>query len=328
MKVFTTPNRYILAGIMMLSVLISCNEDEFEQATVTFYPTLEAAVDEPGPGQPGVPTVITVQTSRVLANESQINVRIRGNGAGYGNSYTTNPPQLQPGIITLTIPANETSASFTFIPRYDGIVEPADYKYTFTIEQFSNSIRSVGQDEFKLTVREGRLRSYNFNTCSGIPAGFSEQIATGDGVMTASTWTCTSFGFPNDTPNAVEANAFGKGTGTSNSYFVMDAIDGTQLSTYYIDFEMYSRFSGPGTITVLYSTNYSGTGNPEAEGVTWNTIDVSSQFPTAGSRVWNHVAGEVEIPGANQVYFAFRFQGGTGAASANWRLDDIVIKAE
>jgi hypothetical protein len=329
MKLPHTINRYILATLVSLAFLFSCSDDDFEQATITFYPTLAGVANEPDAGKTGTPTTISVQTSRVLDTDSQVNIRVKGNGGGYGTSYVTFPPQLEPGIVTLTIPRGENGASFTFTPRNDGVVEQHDYQYTFSIEQTSNAIRSVGQKVFTLKVLEGRFRFFNFASCSGIPTGFTERIVPGTGVMTASTWACTSFGFPNDTPNAIEANAFGKGEGASNSYLVLDVIDGNQYNSFYIDFEVYSRFSGAGIVKMVYSTNYSGTGNPEATGVVWNELtEMNTQFPAAGSRVWKHVTGSLLDVNGSNIYLAFQFVGGTAASSANWRIDDIVIKAE
>lgn len=319
---------YIQLSLIAIALLFSC-EDEFEQATVTFYPTLEAIANEPNEGAEGVPVTISLKTSRTLADDSYVNIRIEGEGAGYGFSYTTNPPQLEPGIITLTVPAGESTASFTFTPQYDGIIEQNDYHYTFTIEGANNAIRSIGQKHFAMTVREGRLRSFDFTACSGIPTGFTEQIVPGDGIMTSSTWACTSFGFPDDTPNALEANAFGttKSDGASNSYLVLDVINATTYSQFYIDFEVYSRFAGPGVIKLVYSTDYSGTGNPEA--ATWTELtDINSQYPDAGSRIWKHISGSLEAPDSNSLYFAIQFEGGTKSSSANWRIDNFEIKAE
>src|SRR5688572_16619564 len=99
-----------------LSVLLSCKEEEFPQATVTFYPTLAGELSEPVSGV-GPSATIRLQTSRVLAETSQVNIKVKGNGAGYSFSYVTNPPQLEPGVVTVSIPQGENSASFSFAPK-------------------------------------------------------------------------------------------------------------------------------------------------------------------------------------------------------------------
>jgi hypothetical protein len=317
-----------ILGVLLLG---SCIQDEFEQATVTFYPELSGEVNEPNVGQEGTPLTVTLKTSRLLLKESQVNIKIVGSGAGYGYSYVTNPPMLEPGIITLTIPQGSNTASFTFTPKYDGIVLQNDYQYSFTIDGANNAIKSTGQKHYSLTVKEGRLRAYDFNGCTSgsIPQGFTEQIVTGDGVMTASTWACTPFGYPNETTGAVEANAFGKGSGESNSYLVMAPINADLFSKIYINLLVYSRFSGAGSIKLRYSTNYSGAGNPEAVGVIWTDLtDLNAQMPSAGSRVWKPVIGILENVSGSNLYLAIQFTGGTGGSSSNWRVENFDIKAE
>lgn len=310
---------------MTVLLALSCTEEEYEQSTVTFYPNLEAVVDEPTQGM-GSPYRIELRTSRILARESKVNIRVHGNGAGYGSSYVTYPPMLEPGTITLTVPAGENQTYFDFVPMNDGIVEVNDYNYKFQIEQTSESIRSVGQSVFKFTVKEPPLFSENFNECSGSPATFTERIV--DGAMAAATWGCTNFGYPSESTKATEANAFNKGAGVSNSYLVINnPIDGTMFNELIVKCLVYSRFSGAGQLKLKYSTNYSGTGNPEADGVTWTEVDgTAAQMPSAGSQTWTEVSGSFPTGGASQVYIAFQYIGGTTSSASNWRVEDVTIK--
>jgi hypothetical protein len=316
------------SSLIMVTVLCSCIKDEYEQATITFYPTLSAEADEPNVGTDGIPVTINLLTSRNMLEESQVNIKIIGSGAGYGYSYVTNPPMLESGIVTLTIPKGQSKTSFTFTPRNDGIITN-DYHYAFVIDGASNGIKSIGQKQFTLTVKEGRLRKYDFNACSGAPAGFTEQIVPGPGIMTSTTWGCTTFGY--NTTSGIEANAFGsnKSEGTCNSYLVMDVIDAKAYSTFYASVQVYSHFSGPGTIKIKYSTNYAGSGNPEAESVVWTDFaEMNSQLPAAGSRTWKTINGKLENVNADKLYFAIHFTGATKSSSANWRVDNFELKAE
>ncbi|MCZ8355896.1 MAG: hypothetical protein O9340_14240 [Cyclobacteriaceae bacterium] len=312
-------------SIFILFVL-GCTEEDYEAATVTFYPSLAGSTTEPAPGTAGTPFRVDLVTSRVLARESQVNIKVAGNGAGYGFSYVTNPPQLQQGIITLTIPAGETTTFFTITPLNDGVVEVNDYEYTFTIDQFSNSIRSTGQNTFKFYVAEPPLVDQNFNDCSGAPAAFTENIVPGS--MAATLWACTDFGYPDESTKAVEANAFGKGAGVANSYLILnEPLDGADFNEMVFSMQVYSRFSGAGQLKLKYSTTYSGAGNPEADGVIWTDVpNFSEQLPSAGSRAWVLVKASVKDVPDQPVYVAFQFQGGTTGSSSNWRIDDFNIK--
>jgi hypothetical protein len=315
--------------ILTISLLLSCSEEDFQPATITFYPTLAASAQEPEEGE-GVATTVRLKTSRVLNETSQVNIRIKGNGAGYGYSYVTNPPQLQPGIITLTIPEGENETSFTFAPVSDGISECTGYSYEFTIEGASKAIKSIGQGKFMMEVTDTTpgILDFDFEDCNpSLPTGVTEVKAAGETVMQANSWGCTTFGYPNDNTRAVEANAFGKGAGTSNAYLMFEPIDVTELNGFCISAVVYSRFTGAGQIKFLYSTTYSGTGNPEAEGVVWNEIPSMNQnLPAAGSRAWKAVNATLENIDGNTVYVAVQYKGGTTSSASNWRIDEFQVK--
>lgn len=321
-------NIYYKTLFFVMLVLLSCSEEQYEQATITFYPTLTAEVLEPDAGTSGNPYTIELLTSRVLALETSVNIHIQGNGAGYGYSYTTFPPQLEPGVVTVTIPAGEKSTAFTFTPMNDGIAEGADYHYTFTIAEANASVKSVGQGVFRFTVKERPLMEENFDECDGAVPQFGEQIVAGS--MAANTWGCTTFGYPEESTSAAEANAFGKGEGTSNSYLVTTTpLDASTFGALRINCKIYSRFSGAGTLKLVYSTNYSGTGDPEADGVTWSEVEgASDMMPNPGSRVWTDVSGTIPDAGDGSLYIAFQFKGGTTSSSSNWRIENFEVKAQ
>lgn len=316
--------RISIVLIITLAFLFSCEEDN-EPATVTFYPSLNGKGIEPDLNATGTPITVMLKTSRRMLEDSRVNVRIEGNGAGYGNSYTTNPPQLEPGIITVLIPRGETQASFDFVPKNDDLFIPTGYKYNFIIDQTSNEIRSIGQKRFKVEVEDNTQAffSENFNVCPGTK--FVEEVVTG-----VSTWGCSAFGYPNETTSTREANAFGKGGTTgSNTYLIMDQpVDGTEYSgMLYISALVYSRFTGSGGIKFVYSTNYSGTGNPEADGVTWTELtEINSELPGAGTQVWKPVDQTIsDVPPAN-IYIAIHHEGGVTTSSSSWRIENFEIK--
>lgn len=317
---------YILTFAML--ILFSCREEDFKPATVTFYPTLAGTLVEPEDGT-GASATITVVASRVLSETSQVNIRIRGNGAGYGYSYVTNPPQLTPGVVTLTIPQGENTASFSFAAKADGISECNGYFYEFEIIGGSKSINSIGQKLYNMFVTDSSpgIIDYHFEDCNTTPVGMTEVRPAGDNVMQAATWACTSFGYPNDNTRALEANAFSKGAGISNAYLVTPAIDASNLDGICINAQVYSRFTGSGEIKFLYSTNYSGTGDPQAEGVVWTELTaINNTLPAAGSRVWTSVNATVNNLEADDVYVAIQYVGGTTTSASSWRIDDLKIK--
>lgn len=316
---------YSLVALITFGFLLSCEED-YEPATVSFYPAMNGSTAEPDAGTSGLPQTIVLRTSRVLSEDSKVNIRITGNGAGYGFSYETTPPQLEPGVVTLTFPRGEVEASFTFTAKNDGIFIPTDYNYTFTIDEMNNEIRSVGQKNYNMKVTDNTTAFFfdNFATCPS--ANFVERVASG-----VSTWGCSGFGFPDEasTNRCAEANAFNKGGTTgSNSYFVKALpVDGNLYDNIYISAQVYSRFTGAGGIKFVYSTNYSGTGNPEADGVTWTELtEINAALPAAGTQSWKGVAQFIENIGNEQIYIAIQHVGGTTVSSSSWRIDDFSIK--
>jgi hypothetical protein len=325
MKNLLYTNRFVVCSLIVFAFLFSCEEERYEAATITFYPTFNATGVEPAVGVAGSPTTVTLKTSRRLIEDSQVNIRIEGNGVGYGSSYTTNPPQLEPGVVTLTIPKGEVQASFTFIPRNDQLFVPTNYQYTFTIDQTSNEIRSIGQKHFNLVVEDNTQAffSENFNVCPGTK--FTERLVAGS----VSTWGCSTFGYPSETTSTREANAFGKGGTTAcNSYLVMSApIDGNNYSTLYISALVYSRFTGSGEIKFVYSSNYSGTGDPEAAGVTWTELsEINTNLPAAGTQVWKPLAHSLNDVPASDIYIAIQHKGGVTTSSSSWRIENFEIK--
>lgn len=313
-------------SVSVVGLLLWGCEEKYEPATVTFYPALEAISAEPEESLAGTAYPVRLKTSRVMIEDSQINIRIIGNGAGYGFSYTTDPPQLEPGIVTITVPYGAADASFIFTPKNDGLFVPTNYQYTFTIEETSNVINSIGQKVFKMTVTDNTAPffSESFDVCPDV--NFVEHVVTG-----VSTWGCQGFGYPDElsTNRCREANAFGKGGSTGcNTYLVLsDAIDGSQYNSLFINAQVYSRFTGNGLIEFVYSTNYSGTGNPEATGVTWVSLqNINTNLPAPGSQVWKEV-GELisNLPDA-PIYVAIRHVGGNTTSSSSWRIDNFNLK--
>lgn len=315
---------YSVAALFTLAFLFSCEED-YEQTTIMFYPAHESSGEEPDEEVAGTTATIKLRTSRVLAQDSKVNIRIEGNGAGYGNSYTTSPPQLEPGIVTLTIPRGEVEASFTFTPKNDGVFIPTNYQYTFSIEATNNDIRSVIEKDFKMTVTDNTKAfvSEDFTSCPGL---FTEHVVEGP-----STWSCSGYGNPDEDQDngCIEANAYGDGGTTGcNTYLILnDPIDGSLYANLYITAYVYSRYTGSGGISFVYSTTYSGDGDPEAEGVIWTELtDMNAGIPAAASQEWTELATWLRNAGTGPIYIGIHHSGGTDASSSNWRIDDFSIK--
>ena len=102
------------------------------------------------------------------------------------------------------------------------------------------------------------------------------------------------------------------------------------------NFKSKNRYQGIGIdLELKYSTNYSGTGNPNAAGVVWNTISLpglTNNTASTSNTVFNATAfasysPSIDLSAINgsTVYLAFRYTG-TAAASKQWQLDDLLIQ--
>ena len=331
-----TLSRYIkrstLALAAAIGLLMGCDGNDYDGVTVTFYSSLAGQMNEPEINKSVDPVLITLKTSRILWEDSQVNVRIEGNGAGYGYSYATQPAMLEPGIITLTIPAGESTASFTFQPINDGVFEPFDYDYTFHIDQTNGLIESVGQANYSMKVIDSTepFVAFDFENCPTNFSQFTEEIVEGGGVMAATSWKCYTLNNANKddaSTGAIMANAYGRGNGTSNSYLVFPAIDGERYSTVYLSMIVKSLHSGAGNVRVVYSTNYKGTDNPEAEGVIWMEMaDLNGMLPGGGSIKWTPVEGLIRGIDGGKLYIAIQYKGGQSASASDWLFDDVQLK--
>lgn len=317
----------IFTFVLLTGFFLACEDEKFEPATITFYPNLQATTEEPNEGELAAAYTVTLKTSRVLLEESQVNIRISGNGAGYGYSYVTEPAQLEPGLITLTLQRGQSDVSFKFTPMFDGLFEPRNYAYTFAIESYSHSIRSTGQKHFSMQVEDNTKPFVSINFDAVNLNGFTEQKVVGPQYMTSNVWASFS---SNHTSGYAEGNAYNKGSGTSNAYLVLNTpIDGNQYSVIYVQANVQSYFSGNGTVKFKYSTNYSGTGDPEAGGTIWHDLpDFNNNLPEPGSKVWKTLGSLIENFGNSQVYIAVQHTGGSGSSSSSWRIDDFIIKGK
>ncbi|MEJ7662825.1 MAG: choice-of-anchor J domain-containing protein [Hymenobacter sp.] len=132
---------------------------------------------------------------------------------------------------------------------------------------------------------------YDFNACTGgttLSDGWLQYSVSGP-----QTWACTAFGRDpgqpsgkNAYPNAVQMNGYdgsAKANVANEDWLISPAL--TLANTTYPLLSYWTRtaFNGP-ALRLRVSTNYSGTGDPNASGVTWT--DLNAEFPTQGSDVW------------------------------------------
>ncbi len=174
-----------------------------------------------------------------------------------------------------------------------------------------NTIAIPFTDDFESCVTVG-----DFN----IPTNWIEENVPGS--KTDRGWGCRAFG--RDGSSAPRASAFGGEEGTDNAWLITNgAIDLSSVTSATLVVWVEERFSGPGTLSLKYSSDYTGSGNPDA--ATWTEVsDFAGQLPST-AEVYTEITSDLSAAAGQQVYVAFQYNGGTSGASIAFGIDDLSI---
>ncbi len=133
-----------------------------------------------------------------------------------------------------------------------------------------------------------------------------------------------------------QMTAFGS-TETSNiGWLVTKGVNLGSFTTKTLSFETIAGFHNGAVLKVLASTNYSGTGNPWAAGVTWTDLSSQATFSPglpSGYPSSFTPSGNVSLNAfSGTVYIAFKYEGGDPSGTASdktttWQVDNIKITA-
>jgi hypothetical protein len=244
----------------------------------------------------------------------------------YEDAYVTDPEPVD-GIITVTTDPETGKGKFRVRTFETGETEIT--KLNFVITSVNGGDVQPAQSvalNYALSIKGFRNVTpvdlkYDFNTDL---SAFNERIPASAGIP-AAIWTSSSFGYPTETTKCAEANAYSKtGSGESNHYLVIGSA--LPASDYTVKAMVYSRYAGAGTIKFRYTTDYSGTGDPEAAGITWTDItSMNNNLPAGGSQVWKEITGKIENPSEKVAYLAIEYVGAKVGNASLWRVDDLSI---
>ncbi len=172
--------------------------------------------------------------------------------------------------------------------------------------------------------------SFNFESCStngssSLSDGFYQYSVIG-----AQTWGCaTTFGHNNsdasgasNSGNGLQINGYSGGNIQNEDWLISPSFNISSYNYPLLSFWSRNKFTGP-QLKLMISTNYSGTGDPYASGVTWTEID--GKFPAGNTDVWtkseNIDLSAFKTSGSN-LYIAFVYTS-TTVDGARWSLDDF-----
>lgn len=260
----------------------------------------------------------------VVVNVSIINFQ----GLQYGVDYTTDPAPSG-NTLTVELSGDDTDPGFFVFP----VIKPGapdKRSLSFEISGVEGGNLQPGQSAslvYKLDITKIQpiQISYDFNSCVDFatPSGFIEVFEPGS--KTDRGWGCRAFGL--NATRAPRASGFGGTAGDDKAWMILNPITIPQGATVQISFWVYSNFSGPGTISAKWSSDYSGAGNPLTAG--WTDLStLNSQYPAAGSKVWKKVEATYTNISGNQVYFGIQFTGANNTASASWDIDDFLLSVQ
>lgn len=215
---------------------------------------------------------------------------------------------------------------------YTGQVSPVDVIELTPETQYYFGVFSVSGTNFsnvvivdattEATPLTGVLNTEDFEDAPGDAEDWFNATVTGD-----------------DPWDFSEQDAFIDGATSSNAdehYLVSPSFDFSTRSGLTITFEYAGGFDVGDfeSLELVYSTNYSGSGNPEANGVTWSPVSFEfTNIIESATLNSNRVSsGQVAFPeaidGESSVFIAFRYNSdGTIANSEQWFIDNIIVQA-
>ncbi len=131
-----------------------------------------------------------------------------------------------------------------------------------------------------------------------------------------------------------QITAFSTTAATVTSWLVTKGVSLNATTNEVLTFESKAGFANGATLKILVSTNYTGTGNPWAAGVTWTDITTSATLSaglTSGYPTNFTPSGNINLNAyTGTIYVAFKYEGAdpTGTATdrtTTWQIDNVKI---
>ncbi|MGB0896427.1 MAG: DUF5689 domain-containing protein [Flavobacteriaceae bacterium] len=169
-------------------------------------------------------------------------------------------------------------------------------------------IRGVEDLDFTINERCDPLFADGFNTLNAW---------TVYDVLGPQTWFADSY----NGSTYAKMSGYAGGNNANEDWLISPAIDLSSATAPVLTFRTAKNYTGP-ALEVFMSTNYSGSGDPYATGVTWTAL--SANLSSGG---WNWTdSGNIDLSSANggDVYIAFKFTS-TASASATWEVDNVLV---
>ena len=239
----------------------------------------------------------TVSVSATITDDGSVSNVVLNWGTSTGNLAN---------VINMTLSSGSTYTTTTNIPaQADGVT------VYFEIEATDDEAEVSTSQEQSYTVSDRiTILNEDFGTCPATDWVIYSSASNKD-------WTCES-GYQS-------INAYG-GDVASNDWLISPAQNLDTYNDEVLSFSSWTRYTDTSypQVELVYSTNYSGIGDPA--GAAWQLL--SATWSAEDSQAWTE-SGNVDISGISgtQVYFAFHYtSSGTGGSTSSWwEIDNVKI---
>ena len=176
-------------------------------------------------------------------------------------------------------------------------------------------LRSVEEAQMSGDRCAGQILVKNFDDDNVISEGWTIQQVTG-----TDTWETSSAGGA-PTPYAVISNWNGSGNNECESWLISPELDFSLSTSPSMSFVNAYNYGGP-VLEVLVSSDYTGTGDPNA--ATWTALSPTLDT-NASTWEWTE-SGSLDLSAfaGSTVFIAFKYTGSSSDGST-WEIDDIEI---
>jgi hypothetical protein len=270
-----------------------------------------------------VSEIVPTQTTTVAINAGSVpdgilvqlpnmQVPISDLGASYANlnnTYSVNRTLKSCDDDGTVIIRNSGFADFRTVPMPSG-------KGVLT------AVLSQYNSDKQLYIRDTTDLDFSGSRCDPLFSdGFNSLSAwTVYDVLGAQTWTIDTF-----SGSVAKMSGYAGGAQANEDWLISPAIDLTSVTNANFSFDNLKRFSG-NDIEVFMSTDYSGSGDPYAAGVTWSPLSAILDTNTGSWTSWIN-SGDIDVSAAagGNLYVAFKYTSDTSNAGTI-QIDNVVVE--
>jgi Family of unknown function (DUF5689)/Domain of unknown function (DUF5017) len=242
------------------------------------------------------------------------------------NTYADNINQSSENRMLEECSGNTIIVRTSGFANYAGqTVKQGNGSITAIVSRFGSElqlfVRSLDELTLDGTRCAGQILNKDFDDDDIYSGGWTTFEVTGPATPTLAWVTSSAGGAPS--PFATFDN-FDSGTNyTSENWLISPSLDLSSTSNPSLSFINAYNYSGD-PLSLMISTNYSGTGDPNA--AVWTDLTSLVTWDTNTSTwVWTN-SGAIDLSGYLQsgVFIAFRYTGNNSSGST-WEIDDIII---